>query len=204
MPNYQAQIRAEGDTTSAVLLPDEEVKKAKVTDDHGNAVAVTWKFKVQGPKGAVTTSVVVGTSEPEEVSLHLLVEDEEGHPHASRPFELVAAGKTVSGKTTAEGIVDVKFAKAPEAKLTVHGEAGDQVYQLQLGALEAPDSVLGAQQRLQSLGYSLRASGKLDDDTKKAIAAFRRAQGLKEGSALDDETNKAIDAAYTKEMKGGQ
>ncbi len=201
---YQAQVRAEGSATSAVLLSDAEVAKAEVPDEHGNPVPVTWKLEVQTKEGGVTASIVVGTGEPEEVALHLLVEDEEGHPHRSRPFELVAAGKSFSGKTTADGIVKVKFPKAPEVRLTVEGEQGPQVFRLQLGALKPPGSVLGAQQRLQSLGYALRASGKLDDETKKAISAFRQAQGLKDGSALDDETGKAIDAAYAKEMKGGK
>ena len=201
---YQAQVRAQAGATSAVLLSEAEVEKAEVPDDHGNSIPVTWKFKVSSPKGTVTTAVVVGSTEPEEVALHLLVQDEEGHPHRKRPFEVTAAGKSVTGTTTDEGIVDVKFPRAPEVKLTVDGEQGKQTFRLMLGALKPAGEVLGAQQRLQALGYSLRASGRLDDETKKAVTAFRQAQGMKDGSALDDETNQAIDAAYVKEMKGGR
>ncbi|MGZ6144271.1 MAG: peptidoglycan-binding domain-containing protein [Myxococcales bacterium] len=201
---YQAQVRAQGKATSAVLLSAAEVAKAEVPDDHGNPIPVTWKFKVQTKEGAVTTAVVIRTSEPEQVELHLLVQDEEGHPHRKRPFEVSAAGKQVTGTTTDEGIVDVSFPRAPEVKLTVQGEQGAQVFRLMLGALKPAAEVLGAQQRLQALGYALRASGKLDDETKKAVSAFRLAQGLKDGTALDDETTRAVDAAYAKEMKGGR
>ena len=87
--------------------------------------------------------------------------------------------------------------------MTVQGEAGPQTYQLQLGKLDPPESVLGAQQRLQSLGFELRARGKVDDETKKAVTAFRAELGLPAGSDLDPDTSKKIDEEYQKRMQGG-
>lgn len=182
---------------AAELIPD--AAEPPVPDENGNAVPVTFRFKV----GGVKTAVVVGSGEPPAFKLHLLVEDEDGNPHKSRPFEVKAGGKSFTGTTTAEGIVEVSFPKAPEALLTVDGAAGKQHYQLQLGKIEKPDTPLGAQQRLQSLGFELRATGKLDDDTKKAIAAFRKEVSLKDGSDLDAETQQKLDDEYKKRMAGG-
>ncbi len=190
---YKATIKS----GTAELIPD--AAEPPVPDDNGNAVPVTFRFKT----GGVKTAVVVGSSEPPVVKLHLLVEDEDGHPHKSRPFEVKAAGKSFTGTTTAAGIVDVSFPRAPEAQLTVQGEAGPQLYQLQLGKLDPPESVLGAQQRLMSLGFELRARGKVDGETKKAVSAFRNEMGLPAGSDLDPDTSKKIDEEYKKRMQGG-
>jgi hypothetical protein len=197
---WRASVRsAKEGKTEVALVPDGAAPP--VPDDHGNPVPVTFRFTVDGKGPPVKTAVIVGTTEPPEVKLHLQVHDEDGQPLKSLPFELKAAGKTVTGETTADGTVQVSFQRAPEAQLTVKGEK-DHLFRLQLGKLEKPEEILGAQQRLQSLGYELRASGKLDDATKKALAAFRAQAALPAADGLDAATAKKIDDEYRREMQG--
>ena len=197
--SWKARVREGGGATTVDLIPDGAAPP--VPDDNGNPVPVTFRFNVAVKGDKVRAAVIVGSTEPPEVKLRLRVNDEDGQPLRSLPFEVKAAGKTFPGTTTADGTVQISFPRAPEAQLTVQGEK-PHVFKLQLGKLAEPKEVLGAQQRLQSLGYELRASGKLDDGTKKALAAFRAHAGLPEGADLDDATSAKIDEEYRKEMQG--
>lgn len=196
---YKASVR-EGGAGTAELVPDSPTAPP-VPDENGNPVPVTFRFNVAVKGDKVKTAVIVGSTEPPDVKLHLQVHDEDGQPLKSLPFEVKAAGKTFPGTTSADGTVEITFPRAPEAQLTVQGDK-PHVFKLQLGKLADPKEVLGAQQRLQSLGYELRASGKLDDNTKKAVAAFRAHAGLPEGSELDAATSGKLDEEYRKEMQG--
>ena len=133
---------------------------------------------------------------PGEIALNLKVQDAEGLPHRSRPFEIKAAGKSIKGMTTGDGIVKVKVPEAAEAHLSIDGASGPQVLRLKLGKLHPPETVRGAQQRLQSLGYQVRPSGDLDAPTTQALAAFRHDHGLPEGTGLDEKVSRDIHAAY--------
>ena len=130
------------------------------------------------------------------IPLKLKVQDDAGHPHESRPFEIhLEDGKILKGTTTPEGVVEAKVPRGAAARLIIKGKEAAQTIQLALGKLELPTSVKGAQQRLRSLGYKLDVSGALDGATKKALKAFQNDHALP-GAADIASLAKHIHAAY--------
>jgi lipoprotein-anchoring transpeptidase ErfK/SrfK len=62
----------------------------------------------------------------------------------------------------------------------------------------APPSTSEVQQTLNTLGYQARqVSGQLDDETKHAIVAFQKVQGLPRSGVVDDTTAAALRAPKT-------
>ena len=127
------------------------------------------------------------------IAINLYVEDDEGQGHASRPYEIRAGSKTISGTTASDGM---KIPKVDQAVLIISGEQGKQTITLQFGDLQPAGTVQGAQERLQSLGYDVAPSGEVDDRTRKAIRAFQLAHKLGETAELDTATSRRIDLAY--------
>src|SRR5260370_31550407 len=85
---------------------------------------------------------------PGEIALNLKVQDAEGLPHRSRPFEIKAAGKSIKGMTTADGIVKVKVPEASETHLSIEGASGPQVLRRKLATLAPAAQARAAHQRL--------------------------------------------------------
>lgn len=168
-----------------------------------NAEAAKLRFRVelgeahaQKPPVKDVPELPKAHPKPGEVPLKLKVHDPDGHPHESRPFEIqLAGGKVIKGTTTKDGIVLARVPKGKPAKLVVQGKEGPHVVQLQLGKLEAPETIKGAQQRLLSLGYKLGVSGKIDAATKKALALFKQDHALP-GKAEIASLARHIHAAY--------
>jgi N-acetyl-anhydromuramyl-L-alanine amidase AmpD len=111
-------------------------------------------------------------------------------------FEVKVGDQVIKGTTSPQGVVDTEVPRAKQAELTVHGATGTQKFTLAMGVLAPASGVLGAQERLQSIGYACQPSGKLDDDTKAAISAFQSDHHLPANGALDAATAKSIDDAY--------
>ncbi|GAA3430905.1 hypothetical protein GCM10018954_005060 [Kutzneria kofuensis] len=62
----------------------------------------------------------------------------------------------------------------------------------------APPTTAEAQQMLNTLGYQARqANGELDDETKHAIVAFQKVQGLPRTGVVDDATAAALRSPRT-------
>lgn len=57
-------------------------------------------------------------------------------------------------------------------------DEGDLVYPLSIGGLDPHDELTGVQMRLEALGYSVTATGQLDERTAQALRAFQKKAGL--------------------------
>src|ERR1041384_6276948 len=167
--------------------PDEKEVKVQV---------VAWPRSAdssggQKPVGAAPTAKPPEAKAPETLRLKLKVEDEDGHPHVSCPFEIKVGSDVIKGTTTPEGVVDAQVPRAKQAELTIHGHAATQRFTLQMGALAPATGVLGAQERLESIGYSCHPTGALDDETKAAIGGFQKDHKLPVTGALSAATAKS-------------
>jgi hypothetical protein len=85
---------------------------------------------------------------------------------------------------TPEGVVDVVFAFQ------------GQCQKLVVGALQGSGTIVGIQQRLANLGYTVSSSGRLDSATRSGIGRFQTEHALPRTGELDERTHAAIVAAY--------
>lgn len=120
--------------------------------------------------------------------LHVLLRDWEQQPLRNKPYVLSFRGQTIEGTTDGQGAIDHEIpANLTAAELRVDGQS----MQLRIGALDPLDDtddggVSGVQGRLYNLGYySGEADGYLSEETKAAILAFERDQGLPELSDVN-------------------
>ncbi len=151
--------------------------------------------------------------------LNIVVKDGEGEPLAGKTFELRAPSldTPIEGSTTGDGRVECKIPVKLTAAQLVIWDAGDKtgirnVWDLDLGALFAPETDEGVRQRLTNLGYhagqgedaatdATGANGADDgsppaaDPLSLAVAAFQEDMGLEVTGVIDDDTRcKLIEA----------
>lgn len=111
-----------------------------------------------------------------------------GEPRKNEKYVLNIDGNIVEGTLDGEG----KFEHfiPPDAKsgqLLLNG--GKEVIPLQIGYLNPADTLSGAQQRLNNLGFFCgNEDGDLDDQTQAAILKFQQAHKLSETGSLDGAT----------------
>ncbi len=120
-----------------------------------------------------------------------------GEPAAGVAYTLVLDGKlTLSGSTTGDGLVEQEVpATVSAAELTLLDTG--ETHSFTINAIERVDTMLGAQQRLQRLGYYHGAvDGTQGPLTAHALAAFQKAQGLDASGELDGATQAALKKAY--------
>src|SRR5207253_11459683 len=81
--------------------------------------------------------IVQQAPEPALVAIQFHAQEQEGKPYRSRPFEIVAAGQSISGTTDAEGVVTASIPGAARARITVQGEQGAQSWTLHVEHLRS-------------------------------------------------------------------
>ena len=91
---------------------------------------------LHGEHGDEVHHLALGEGHEEQAPHHIELEmnDDEGKPRAGVKFTFHAGDDTVEGTTGSNGEVKVDLPKHhTEAVLTLHGEHGDEVHQLELG-----------------------------------------------------------------------
>ncbi len=129
---------------------------------------------------------------PERLQLRLL---RNGEPRASLRYTIEADGEERGGATDGDGwIRETVPPGTRRVKLTLLPESAEpEVTFLDVGALDPPDTIEGAQARLANLGlFSGRVTGDADRETAAAIAAFQQSQGLPASGQLDARTADAL------------
>jgi len=119
-------------------------------------------------------------------------------PMADVPFTLEVGGKTVKGRTTAEGVVQAFVPPdATEGHLDV-GEGDDMIsLEIAIGHLDPPSETRGLQGRLANLGfYGGELDGKASDELTEAIRAFQMANGVDPTGEADAATLAALDEQH--------
>ena len=121
---------------------------------------------------------------------------ENGKPLKEAPFRLLIDGQTQTGKTDANGEIDVKISPAAQLGHLTLINSGRK-FILELGKLAPPDKVTGYQARLKNLGYY---QGKIDgiagEATAKAIASFQRDISQNDTGIADPATLEALQKAH--------
>ncbi|MGE0712858.1 MAG: peptidoglycan-binding protein [Planctomycetota bacterium] len=136
--------------------------------------------------------------------LKLVLRDGKGRPLSGVRYRLAFGDDLREGTTASEGeqagLIDEEVPAGVErAELTVWRREGGpgRTRALALGALEAVDSVKGAQARLKALGF---ATGKVDGDagpvTEAALRRFQGAHGLERSGRLDDATRAKLGEVF--------
>lgn len=120
------------------------------------------------------------------IKYRIKLHDADGEPLANKPYSLELPTGTMEGQTDKDGVMEALVPiSAEKGELTL--TETEEVYELNFGFLDPPDTITGAQARLNNLGYNC---GKVDDDagpkTREALIAFRDDAGL-DNNAKDDE-----------------
>jgi hypothetical protein len=126
--------------------------------------------------------------------LEQVILDENNQPVADRPYQLVVSGRTIQGRTEADGSLrcDIPL-EAKTAQLKVWFVEGNdqscQLWELQLGHLEPVETVYGWKSHLANLGYDC---GPLDEtrneQTVKALRQFQADNHLAQTGEADSAT----------------
>jgi hypothetical protein len=100
-------------------------------------------------------------------------------------------GAHSDGTTDGDGFVTAKI-PADASDVTIRLKDGQQtsVYHFTLGSLDPMDADSGVQQRLASLGYSVK------DDVASAVSAFQSSMNLAVTGAIDDATRAKMKERY--------
>lgn len=131
--------------------------------------------------------------------------DDEGVPFEGHRYRLEVGGETFEGTTGPRGLVEHEIdPHATEARLELwldrDAPSDDHVHvwTLDLGHLDPPETITGAQGALQNLGYyDGEVNGQLDDATREALIEFQRDLRLPEPhGTLDEPTRAALRRAH--------
>ncbi|MFO0553319.1 MAG: peptidoglycan-binding domain-containing protein [Polyangiaceae bacterium] len=131
------------------------------------------------------------------VHLRVLVRWTNGDPIAGKRYVLKVEGRPdVEGTTGSDGLVEAEVpAAALRGEIHVHWDGADVnwplVLPVHIGHLDPLDTPTGVQGRLANLGYGCEITGELAD-TRDALAAFQREEGLEPTGELDDKTRDAL------------
>ena len=163
-----------------VVIPDKNPLQAKCP------TGALHKFKITARK----TKVRVALKLKRTVAYSMHVGDLvlKGTTDGSSPLELEIPASASDGKllTWPETL--------PEAQRT---EDNADVWQLNLGGLDPPDQLSGAQARLMNMHlYAGPCDGNPSDATTAALRAFQTANGLEVSGKLDDATKSALVSAH--------
>ncbi len=170
LPENAALKQARGDPH--VLLPGDRVTIPPLrAKEHSGATEQRHKFKRKGAKSRLQLKLVKADG-----------------PRKNESYTLEIGGRLFTGTTDGEGKIDVEIPPdAQVGRLTI-GEKHDQ-YVLNLGHLDPPDTVGGAQGRLKNLGYYAGpVDGTMSAATRAAIVAFQSGNDLKVTGELDQPT----------------
>ena len=119
---------------------------------------------------------------------------EEGEAVAGAPWKADLGNATHEGETDGDGVLEFPIPNgATTATIDVETPKGKRRFKAKLGAMDPPDTVRGAQKRLSNLGFGpLRATGRLDDQTRGAISKFQALNDIDPTGDLDQKTVDAL------------
>jgi N-acetylmuramoyl-L-alanine amidase len=115
-----------------------------------------------------------------------------GKPRANEDYVLDVDGKLISGKTDGKGTLSAAI--LPNAKVGRLRVGKDQEeIVINFGHIDPITTLSGVQGRLQNMGlYHGPVDGKMNAETKSAIAEFQRQQNITGEGKLDEKTRQAI------------
>jgi hypothetical protein len=119
-----------------------------------------------------------------------------GKPLANQSYILILDGEVSNGTTDGDGKLEHPLSpKAQTGKVTFPDL--DEEHILNLGHLDPVDEVSGVQARLRNLGFLAgEPSGKMDDATRNAIAAFQKSRDAPSSGELDQSTKDALKSSF--------
>ncbi len=166
-----AELKAERIDPNVLLATDDITIPVKKLKNVSKATEAEHTFKRKG--------------EPSKLKMLLL---KLGKPRANEDYVLDVDGKQTNGTTDADGRLEHFIpGDAKRGKLILKG--GKEIHYLKLGYLDPLDSIGGAQQRLNNLGFNCGGeTGKLGEKTKKALKKFQAENGLDETGEPDSAT----------------
>lgn len=126
-----------------------------------------------------------------------------GEPRKDTPYRLEFAGMTDEGTTDAHGVIEA-FVPPSVREIRLYVGNSKRARVLRVGHLEPIHEAKGTQQRLRNLGFDAPSSGRFDDATRAAIAAFQRGADLEPNGEANAETREAIRCAHDRVQRGGQ
>lgn len=120
--------------------------------------------------------------------------EREGSALSGEPYEVRFDGRTVTGSTDGDGMIDVPV-PPHVTEVSVRLTERDEEIRVRLGHLDPLQTDEGIAGRLVNLGYlaSPRAS---EEEVAGAIRSFRRTQGLDESGGVDQELLDALADAH--------
>lgn len=161
-----------------INIPDAE-KKAE-----DKPVDQTHKFKVKGRR----------------THLRLSIEDFDGAGLAGKKYKLDLGKEVFEGSTGGGGLIEHEIpADASDGEVTVWLDDAQEnalFWPLKIGHLDPSDEIVGAQERLNNLGYDNLADGSTDDRSKAAIKSFQKKNGIPESGDIDDATKDKAKSVY--------
>jgi hypothetical protein len=115
-------------------------------------------------------------------------------PRADLDYELIYGVTTLTGTTTADGVLE-HWVPTSLRRATLRLPGSPDVT-IEIGHLDPIDSIAGAQARLRNLGYGCRLSGRYDSATAEAIRRFQARHELERTGALDDATRAELERLH--------
>jgi hypothetical protein len=113
-------------------------------------------------------------------------------PRANESYIVEIDGNVRSGKTDAEGRIEVSIPPNAKRGKIIVGEEKEGI-PLVLGGIDPVEQITGVQARLNNLGYNAGAvDGVLGPQTKAALESFQHGAGLPETGQLDVQTRSAL------------
>jgi hypothetical protein len=137
-----------------------------------------------------------------------VVLDENDEPLAGRPFELKAAGTTITGETDNSGSIREEIplsAKTAELKVWIEPGNDDSrlTWKLQLGDLDPVETPYGLKGHLTNLGYDCgNVDDQLDEKTREAVREFQRDHALAVTGEGDPPTLEKLKSLFTYSENG--
>jgi hypothetical protein len=131
--------------------------------------------------------------------LRLVLKDQDGVAMPNKKYKLEVAGKSIEAQTGRDGLIDQPIAaNAADGTLTVWMDDKTKlVMKLNLGHLDPPDAISGAQSRLRNLGYDAGpTTGSSSARFEAALLGFQRKHGLAESGQLDDDTQGKLEEQH--------
>jgi N-acetylmuramoyl-L-alanine amidase len=202
-PNTKRHIVQEGDCISSLaetwgLLPDalwnanEELKSLRKNPNvllPGDELIIPEKRIKNYPAATDQRHQYVRQGVPAKFRVVL---ERYQQPLKNKQYLLSVDGKNYEGTTSATGLLEVRL--PPNAREGVLRVPDEQIEcELQFGFLDPLDEVIGAQARLQNLGYYTGdLDGEMNDDFEEALQVFQSDFELPVTGQLDDDTKQRL------------
>jgi len=122
--------------------------------------------------------------------------ESDGEPRADEPYFVVIDGIRSKGRTDDEGMVKL-FISPGAKKGRITFPESERQYDLILGGLDPITELSGVQGRLMGLGFFPGpVDNKMSPELEEALHLFQEENGLKATGKLDDDTRQKIDKAF--------